>query len=127
MDETGFRIRVIVGRVIITHLSTKAVYLTDPNNRESITVVETVCADCSTIPPMLILKGDALLERHFENDLENETLLATSPTGYSNEGLGMKYLIHFYNNIYKKTKGKWRILISDSYGSRIPEPFLIYC
>jgi hypothetical protein len=31
--------------VIITHLSTKAVYLADPDNRESITAVETVCAD----------------------------------------------------------------------------------
>jgi hypothetical protein len=127
MDETGFRIRVTVGRVIITHLSTKAVYLTNPNNRESITVVEIVCADCSTIPPMLTLKGDALLERHFENGLETEILLTTNPTGYSNEDLGMKYLIHFYNNIYKKTKGKWRILIFDSYGSRISEPFLVYC
>jgi hypothetical protein len=60
MDETGFRIGVIAGRVVITHLSTKAVYLADPDNRESITAVKTVCADCSTIPPMLILKGDVL-------------------------------------------------------------------
>ena len=30
IDETGFWIRVIVGRIIITHLSTKAVYLVDP-------------------------------------------------------------------------------------------------
>jgi hypothetical protein len=89
IDGTGFRIRVITGRVIITHLSTKAVYPTDPDNRESITAVETVCADCSTIPLMLILKGDVLLERHFENDLENETLLATSPTRYSNKGVSI--------------------------------------
>jgi hypothetical protein len=54
MDETWFRIGVIAGRVVITHLSIKAVYLADPGNRESITAVETVCTDCSTIPPMLI-------------------------------------------------------------------------
>jgi hypothetical protein len=127
IDKTGFRIGVIAGRVIITHLSTKAVYLADPDNRESITAVETVCADCSTIPLMLILKGDVLLERHFENDLENETFLATSLTRYSNEGLGMKYLIHFYNNTYKRTKGEWRMLIFDSYRSHVSEPFLVYC
>jgi hypothetical protein len=47
---------------VITHLSAKAVYLVDPDNRESLTAVKTVCADSSTIPLMLILKGDVLLE-----------------------------------------------------------------
>jgi hypothetical protein len=127
MNETGFRIRVITRRTVITHLSTKAVYLADPDNRESLTAVETVCADGSTIPLMLILKGDVLLERYFENDLENDTLLATSPSGYSNEGLGMKYLIHFHNNTYKRTNGRWRMLIFDSHKSHVSEPFLVYC
>jgi hypothetical protein len=75
MDETGFRIRVIAGRTI-AHLSTRAVYLADPDNRESLTAVEIVCVDGSTIALMLILKGDVLLERYFENDLENDILLA---------------------------------------------------
>jgi hypothetical protein len=64
-------------RTVITHLLAKAVYLTDPDNQKSLTAVETVCADGSTIPPMLILKSDVLLERYFENDLENNTFLAT--------------------------------------------------
>ena len=102
IDETGFRIRVIAGRVMITHLSTKVVYLTDPDNRESLTTVETIGADSSTIPLILILKGDVLFEKYFENDLKNDTLLTTSSSGYSNEGLAVKYLIHFHNNTWKK-------------------------
>jgi hypothetical protein len=62
IDETGFRIRVIARRTVITHLLTKAVYLADPDNQEFLTAVKTVCADGSTIPPMLILKGDVLLD-----------------------------------------------------------------
>ena len=54
---------------------------------------------------MLILKGNVLLEKYFENDLENDILLATSPTGYTNECLAIKYLIYFYNYMFKKTKG----------------------
>jgi hypothetical protein len=128
INKTGFQIKVITRKVVITHLSTKAVYLADPNNQELITTVKTMCADCSTIPSMLILKEDVLLlEKHFENDLENKTLLATSPTEYSNKGLGIKYLIHFYNNTYKKTKGKWRMLIFNSYKSYVSKPFLVYC
>jgi hypothetical protein len=126
MDETGFRIGIIAGRIVITHLTTKAVYLADPDNRESLTAVETIGADGSTIPPMLILKGDVLLEKYFENDLENETLLATSSSGYSNEGLAMKYLIHFHNNTFTKCKGQWRMLIFDGHGSHVSEDFLLY-
>ena len=53
---------------------------------------------------MLILKGDVLLEKYFENDLKNNTLLTTSLTGYMNKYLAMKYLIYFYNYMFKKTK-----------------------
>jgi len=127
MDETGFRIRVLAGRVVITHLTTKAVYLADPNNRESVTVVETICGDSTTIPPMLILKGEVLLKKYFDNDLENGTLLAVSASGYSNDELAMKYLIHFYNNTFKKTKGRWRMLIFDGHSSYISAEFLHYC
>ena len=127
IDETGFRISVITGQIVIIHLSMKAVYLADPDNRESLTAVETICADGSMIPLMLILKGDILLEKHFENDLENDMLLATSLSGYSNEGLAMKYLIYFHNNTFKKTKGKWWILIFDGHSSYVSEEFLLYC
>ena len=33
MDETGFRIGCVSGRIVITHIHTKAVYLADPDNR----------------------------------------------------------------------------------------------
>jgi steroid 5-alpha reductase family enzyme len=64
-------------RTVITHLLAKTVYLTDPNNRESLTAVETVCANNNIIPFMLILKSDVLLKQYFKNDLENNTLLIT--------------------------------------------------
>ena len=57
MDETGFWIGVIVGQIVITHFTTKAVYLADPDNRESLIGVETARTDDTTIPLMPILKG----------------------------------------------------------------------
>ena len=104
MDETGFRIRVLAGRVVITHLTTKAVYLADPDNRELVTTVETICGDSTTIPPMLILKGEVLLKKYFDNDLKNDTLFTVSTSRYLNNELTIKYLIYFYNNTFKKTK-----------------------
>ena len=55
---------------------------------------------------MLILKGNILLKKYFENNLKNNTLLTMSLIGYTNEYLVIKYLIYFYNYIFKKTKGQ---------------------
>ena len=59
-DETGFLIGFLAGRLLITHLNTKVVYLADPDNRESLTAVETVYANSNTVPPILILQHDLL-------------------------------------------------------------------
>ena len=68
--------------------------------------METISAHGPTIPLTLILKGDVLLEKYFENDPENDTLFITSPSDYLNKGLAMKYLIRFHNNTWKKCNGK---------------------
>ena len=54
---------------------------------------------------MFILKGNILLEKYFENNLKNNTLLVISLIDYTNKYLAMKYLIYFYNYTFKKTKG----------------------
>ena len=84
----------------------KAVYLADTNNQESLIAIEMICTNSLIIPLMLILKGNILLEKYFENNLENNILLTISLSSYSNKGLAIKYLIYFYNNIFKKTKEK---------------------
>jgi hypothetical protein len=85
MDETGFRIGVLNKKIIITHLQTKAIYLANLDNRESLTAIETMCKDGIAIAPFLILKGDVLKEDYFKNDLNNKTILATSASSYTNK------------------------------------------
>jgi hypothetical protein len=100
MDETSFCIGVLNRKIIITHLNTKAVYLADPDNRESLTIIETVSARGEAITLFLILKGEILLEEYFNNDLDAEIVFATSSTGYTNNALSLKYIKHFHNQTY---------------------------
>jgi hypothetical protein len=100
MDKTGFRIGVLNGKIIITYLNTKAVYLADPDNRESLTVIETISAGGKVIALFLILKGEILLEEYFNNDLDAEIVFATSSTRYINDALSLKYIKHFHNQTY---------------------------
>ncbi|PMD67613.1 uncharacterized protein K444DRAFT_516051, partial [Hyaloscypha bicolor E] len=97
------------------------------DNRESLTAIETVCGDSIAITPFLIFKGDVLLEDHFKNDLDNKIILATSASGYTNKELSMKYIKHFYNQTYKKIKGKWQMLVFDRHASHTSDNFLYYC
>ena len=104
INKTEFCIKVIARQVTIIHLTTKNVYLANPNNQKSFITVETVCANGSIIFLMLILKSDVLLEKYFKNDLKNKTLFATLSFGYLNKGLAIKYLIYFHNNTFSKLK-----------------------
>jgi len=86
-----------------------------------------VSAGGEAIAPFLILKGEILLEEHFNNDLDTEIVFATSSTRYTNNTLSLKYIKHFYNQTYRRTQGKWRILIFDGYSSHTSDDFLYYC
>ena len=97
MDETGFRIGVLNRKIIIIYLNTKAIYLADPDNRESLTIIETVSARGEVIALFLILKGKILLEKYFNNNLNTKIVFATSFTRYINDALSLKYIKHFYN------------------------------
>jgi hypothetical protein len=106
MDETGFYISVLNGKIVIIYLNIKAVYLADLDNRESLTIIETISASGKAITLFLILKGEILLEEYFNNNLNTETVFATSSTGYINDVFSLKYIKHFHNQIYRYIYGK---------------------
>ena len=126
-DESGFRIGCLAGRIVITHASTKSVFLADPEQRESITSIECISGGGETIPPMLILSGSVMLEKHFQNSLHDDTLLAITKTGYTNQFLSLEWLKHWNKHTEKKKKGIWRMLIFDGHRSHLSNDFLFYC
>lgn len=79
IDKTGFRIEYVYGRIVIPHIYTKAVYLVDLENRESIIGVECNDTDGSTIGLMLIVKNKVLLVTHFDNSLSDEIIASYKP------------------------------------------------
>ncbi|PMD49486.1 uncharacterized protein K444DRAFT_549235, partial [Hyaloscypha bicolor E] len=100
MDETGFCISVLNRKIVIIYLNTKAIYLADPDNRESLTIIKTVSAGGKVIILFLILKEKILVEVYFNNNLDTELVFATSSTGYLNNTLSLKYIKYFHNQIY---------------------------
>ena len=127
IDETGFCAGCSRAHWVITLDPNKLLLLKDPDNREYITSVESISGGGKTILLLLILCGIYILEKWAEeNDLDEDILLATSPTGYSNDELALQWLEHFEIHSRKSQVGVWRLLILDGYGSHLTYEFYEY-
>ena len=90
IDKTGFRIRIPGGeRVIVPHTA-KVLYTPSPENRTSITVIETVSATGITIPPVLIVPGKIHIDSWYPKNLKGRELILLSDTSYSNSQLALR-------------------------------------
>ena len=103
MNKTGFRVEVGKTHWIIMAETNKPLLLTDPDNCDYLTSCETINGVGGDIPPMLIIQGVNILEKWGVNNLDEDILLATSPTGYSNDNLAVQWLEHFDKHT-KKTQ-----------------------
>ena len=62
MDETRFRVGIPGGERVLVLIRVLELYTPSPENRTSITVIETVSAIRKVIPPVLIIKGKKHIE-----------------------------------------------------------------
>ena len=63
MDETGFRVGVGKAHWVITSDADKPLLLTDPDNCDYITSIESINGTGKDIPLMIILQGMNILEK----------------------------------------------------------------
>ena len=89
MDESGFRIGVASAQWIITLEADKQSYLASSENRELVTDVECVSADGSYLPNQLILQGKTHVASLYPHELDSNTLVSFSDSGYSNDEKAM--------------------------------------
>jgi hypothetical protein len=87
MDETGFQIGVLARAwVVINSSSGMMPYRTHPGRQEWISALECICADGSTVPPLLIFKGKGV----------NNNLFFDHLTTGSSANSEFSYIRYFY-------------------------------
>jgi hypothetical protein len=127
MDETGFQIGVGKDQMVVTKRR-RAHYFSLPTNRESATAVEAISAAGRVIPVFLILSGTMHMANWYRlKELDKDTVIGTSPTGYSNDELSMAWIQHFETHTRKGTVGSKRLLLMDGYGSHCTQEFIQHC
>jgi hypothetical protein len=99
---------------------------------EWITLIATICADGSSLPPALIYKAvsgdpqDTWLQDYIAN--ERPCWFASSPNGWTSDELGLSWLQSLFDNqTIDKAKRDWRLLILDGHGSHCTLGFLDWC
>ena len=132
-DESGFRIGVgrdqwIVTRTIKRH---HTLSLGSSTNRDSITVCKTISGDGYALPVMIIVPGTIHQEAWFTSTfIDDDTLLAVSETGYSNDVLSLEWLKHLDRFSAKRQHEPippHRLLLLDGYGSHCTKEFIEFC
>ena len=136
MDEKGFLIGYLTkARRIFTKQALESKRILGPaqdGNRKWITCLATICADGLWLLPGLIFKADSgnIIDTWVQ-DFDGNTqkcYFASSPTGWTNDNLGMSYLREIFDPATKvKARRNWRLLFVDGHSSHINMNFLDYC
>jgi hypothetical protein len=136
MDEKGFMIGVL-GRS--KRVFSKQTWIQkgvraplQDGNREWITVLASVCADGSTLPPTLIYqaKNGAIRDTWVESITSGEHAVhvVSSPSGWTNNDIGLSWIQQVFDRYTKeKCRRSYRLLILDCHGSHVTMDFIEYC
>lgn len=128
MDETGFQIGTTQEGSVVTQRKKKTSYRGTPLNRELATSIEAISATGDFIrPPFLVAAGKQHMASWYRvEELPDNTNIAVSDSGYSNDVIGLAWLKFFNQETKKRGSSAARLLIIDGHGSHHTYEFIQY-
>ena len=136
MDEKGFLIGICnsMKRIVSLQalLSKKLLGACQDGSREFLSLIATICADGTALPPALIYQGGSGdLQNSWLEDFDHsqeEAYFAASPKGWTNEKLGVSWLTGLFEKHTKRKAGfRKRLLIVDGHNSHVNMRFIEAC
>ena len=104
--------------------------LLQTGNRSWITLIATICADGTYLPPCLIYQGHGNLQTSWLQDFEpgkHNCYFASTPSSFTNEDLAFEWLVNIFDKATRKKAGNsrhWRLLWLDGHNSHLNLKFL---
>jgi hypothetical protein len=97
-------------------------------SREFFTLLACCCADGSALPSGFIYAAaNGAIRSAWVEEIktgEHEVFISSSPSGRSNNGVGLAWLEQVFDWYTKQRSRRWRLLTLDSYGSHISMGFI---
>jgi uncharacterized protein YndB with AHSA1/START domain len=138
MDEKGFMIGVTTrSKRVFSRRQWERKEVTaalQDGSREWVTLLATVCADGTALPPGIIYQSDnSTLQAPWVAEIDtkkHDCFISSSLSGWTNNELGLAWLQQVFERCTKQKArlGRdWRLLIVDGHGSHLTFEFLEYC
>jgi DDE superfamily endonuclease/Tc5 transposase DNA-binding domain len=129
MDETGSSIGMLQRKYVIVNKMEQAQGKIEPRRQEWVTVVECICADGSSIPPLIIFKGENLNCRWIPTNSSEDWYYACNSKGWTSNEHAIEWLQKCFEptTTQEKANSATQLLIYDGHGSHVTGPFLSHC
>jgi hypothetical protein len=125
MDELGARVGCPAGEHVIVPIEVKELYTASPENRKSVTIIETIQADGREPPPpfFIITPGQKNTDNWIRDELVRKERVACSLTGYTNNKIALEYHDHLIKHTCAGLTKPWKILLLDGHESHYTNDF----
>ena len=88
-------------------------------------MLETIAANGTTIPPIIIIQGRQHMENWYTEKLDDNARVLLSESGYTNTELALIYLDHLILHTGAATNKPPKVLLMDRHGSHMQDDFII--
>jgi len=123
----GFAVGESQSSYVVVDSTLRRKYQAEPGRQEWVTVIECACADGSSIPPMVIFKGENLMSSCIPTTAPKGWYFSCNTKGWTSNVHGGKWLVLFNSWTADKANKKKRLLICDGHDSHISAEFVRYC
>lgn len=125
MDEKGF-LQGVIGKekVVISKYQAK-VYMTQPGNRELVSLIECVSMDGKLLQPYIIFKGKVQMTAWWE--IMKKGHIALSDNGWTNNEIGLRWLQKAFHPETATESNQWRMLLVDGHASHLTTDAIEFC
>jgi ribosome recycling factor len=126
MDETGIALGVCNNQWVIGRSSSKSSYVQTPENREWVSIIETISATGACTRPVVLFKGQMLQSSWFLAEDCPDWLYGVSTNGWTSNEIGLRWLDEVFLP-ETAMDNETRILLIDGYGSHTTSQFMTKC
>jgi hypothetical protein len=127
MDESGFNIGDFEARQVVVDTSVQSRYQAQPGRQEWVTAVECICADGSSISPLIIFTGETFVRQWVPANFDSTWKFSNNTKGWTSEQHAVEWFKKCFEPATReKANGQYRLLICDGHGSHTTPEFLAH-
>jgi hypothetical protein len=125
MDETGLALGVCANQQVIGRVDTTQSYKATPENREWVSIIETISATGRRLQCLIIFKGNMLQSTWFTDPDTPNYSYTVSPNGWTSNTIGLAWLSQIF--LPQTATNGYRLLLLDGHKSHATYEFMWQC